>query len=391
MKPFALYVHIPFCLSKCKYCDFYSVCVKDFPKKEYFEALLKEFLFQSHKDIWNNREISSIYFGGGTPSLIEPFFYKGFLDKVKEIFNLQKDIEITLEANPKTLTQENLQKYKELGINRISLGVQSFNDKILKFLGRTHSVKDTFESINQIKDAGFKNISLDLIYGIPNQTLDDIKHDLEIIKNLAVSHISYYSLIIEEKTAFYKLREEGKIKEIEDSLFVKMDNEICNSLKDYGFTRYEISNYAKKGFESKHNLTYWDSKDFLGLGASAYSGYLKYDDNSFARGNVRYSNIRSFKDYIKIINKNEFDNLYSYYEENDLKTAMFEYIMMGLRKKEGVSLEEFERIFNKNFLAFYSDVVLKLEKEKFINFTKDRVCINKDKVLLSNTIIEEFL
>ena len=391
MKPFALYIHIPFCLSKCKYCDFYSVCVRNFPKKEYFKSLIKDFLFQSQKLIWKDRRIFSIYFGGGTPSLIEPFFYNDFINIVKENFKLEDNIEITLEANPRTLTKEKLLGYKELGINRISLGVQSFNNEILKFLGRAHGVNDTFESIGLIKDAGFKNISLDLIYGIPSQTLNDIKHDLEIIKNLDVSHISYYSLIIEEKTAFYKLREEGKIKEVGDTLFVKMDNEISNTLKDFGFTRYEISNYSKFGFESKHNLAYWESKDFLGLGASAYSGYLKYNNNNFPTGNVRYANVRSYKDYINIINSNEIEKLYSYYEENDLKTTMFEYIMMGLRKKNGVSFKEFEKIFNKNFLALYSDVVLKLEKENLINVTKDRVRINEDKVLLSNSIIEEFL
>lgn len=391
MKHFALYVHIPFCLSKCKYCDFYSVCIKDFPRKEYFDALKKELLFKSQNNIWKSKKISSIYFGGGTPSLIEPVFYGDFLNSVKEYFELEDNIEITLEANPKTLSSENLLKYKELGINRISLGAQSFNDDILKFLGRTHTVNDTLESIKLIKNAGFDNISLDLMYAIPTQTLNNIKHDLEIIKTLSVPHISYYSLIIEEKTLFFKLKNKGELNEVSESLFIKMDNEISLALKDLGYDRYEISNFSKDGFKSKHNLAYWDSTDFLGLGASAYSGYFKYDENKFVIGNVRYANKKSYKEYIKLIDANDFTNLYSYFEENDLKTAMFEYIMMGLRKQSGISFKDFKEKFNKNFLAQYGDIVLKLEKENLINVYEDSISIKKDKILISNNIIQEFL
>ncbi|MGI6681501.1 MAG: radical SAM family heme chaperone HemW [Bdellovibrionota bacterium] len=405
-KAFALYVHLPFCLSKCKYCDFYSVVSSSIPKKEYFDALEKEASFQSKQDTWKDRSIQSIYFGGGTPSLIEPSFYKKFLDVLKDNFNLEKDIEITLEANPKTLSKESLLGYLSLNVNRISLGVQSFNDKILKFLGRTHTAKDAVESVNTIKEAGFKNINLDLIYGVPFETLVDVQNNLKEIIKLDVPHISFYSLIIEPKTAFGKMKEKKEIFECDDETFLKMDKEICDVLENDNFCRYEISGYAKNKSMCKHNLAYWNSDDFLGLGANAYSGFTKYEKDKCRKdkcrkdeckkdkvaGSVRCANLRSFSKYIDFVKNNNFKELVSFYEENDLKTTKFEYIMMGLRKVDtGISFKDFFEKFGVDFKETYQKVLLNLEKENLIDISSNGIKIKKDKILISNSIIEEFL
>lgn len=389
MSSFALYVHIPFCLSKCKYCDFYSAVVKDIQQEEYFDALEKELLLVSENDIWKGRPLLSVYFGGGTPSLISPKYYKKFLGTVNNCFTFNDNIEITLEANPKTLSKKNLFEYKEAGINRISLGAQSFNDNILNFLGRSHTSNDTIQSVELIKESGVNNISLDFIYGIPNQKLCDVRNDLDIIKKLDITHVSFYSLIIEEKTVFGKMKTQGKIKECDDELFIKFDNEIINSLELCGFERYEISNYAKNQMYSKHNMAYWDYNDFLGIGAGAYSGFSKYNEDNLINSSVRYSNQRSFKKYIECIKNNQ--SAIIFYEDNDSKTAMFEYIMLSLRKLTGLNFDDFYQKFGKNFLNLYSDVIDKLKSNGLVDITSDNFSIKKNHILLSNSIIEEFL
>ncbi len=388
MSHFSLYIHIPFCVSKCKYCDFYSTCLKDIPQEEYFEALKKELLLSSKKDIWKEREILSIYFGGGTPSLILPKYYEDFLSEVKNLFPLENNIEITLEANPKTLTKENLILYKQCGINRLSLGVQSFNNEILKFLGRAHKKEDAIKTFCLAREVGFKNISLDFIYGIPNQKILDIENDLIEIKKLSPEHLSFYALTIEENTVFGKMKKDGIFTEVSEDDFVKMDETISEGLKELGYNRYEISNYAKNGMESKHNMFYWDANDYLGLGAGAFGAYCEYENGYAVRGE-RYSNIKSFRKYIDDIKAGK--SIVDFLEKNEKKVLIFEYILVNLRKRKGISFNNFYQKFGVNFLDLYGDILNSLKEDCLIDIDDFGFSISKQSILITSSILEEFL
>ncbi|MCP4649096.1 MAG: radical SAM family heme chaperone HemW [PVC group bacterium] len=323
MIPLGIYLHIPFCIKKCLYCDFNSVELKQRKEIDQYIAALKEEIYFCSKDVFS-RTVKSIYFGGGTPSLLTEEDVNCLVAAIKEKFSLLPEAEITLEANPATICYEQLLGYKNAGINRISLGVQSFQDKYLKILGRIHTGKDALESIELLRRAGFSNISIDLMYGLPGQDLKGWTDDLARFISLGLEHISFYDLKIEKNTPFYPMRDELFLPK--DELQIDMYKRGIEKLKKAGYRHYEISSFAKEGKESKHNLVYWENKEYLGIGAGAYS-YLK---------GTRFRRHKSINTYLEEAAKTDFKG---YDQENlDIGRSIRETIALNLRILDGVSL-----------------------------------------------------
>ena len=289
LKIYNTYIHIPFCERKCNYCDFTSLKGTDNQIEKYVNYLLKEIDIYS-KDYDLSEKQDTIYFGGGTPSLLPIDSLKIILSR----FFYDENTEITIEVNPKTVDIYKLKEYKNLGVNRLSIGIQTFNDENLKVLGRIHNSEEAIEVYNMAREVGFKNISLDIMFSLPNQTLEMLKIDLEKLILLNPEHISIYSLIWEEGTKFFKDLKDGKLKETDNDLEATMYEYIIDYLKSKGYGHYEISNFSKKDFEARHNSIYWENKNYLGLGLSA-AGYL---------GNLRYKNFFHLKDYYNKLDKN---------------------------------------------------------------------------------------
>ena len=289
LKIYNTYIHIPFCERKCNYCDFTSLKGTDNQIEKYVNYLLKEIDIYS-KDYDLSEKQDTIYFGGGTPSLLPIDSLKIILSR----FFYDENTEITIEVNPKTVDIKKLKEYRNLGINRLSIGIQTFNDENLKVLGRIHNSEEAIEVYNMAREVGFKNISLDIMFSLPNQTLEMLKIDLEKLILLNPEHISIYSLIWEEGTKFFRDLKAGKLKETDNDLEATMYEYIIDYLKSKGYGHYEISNFSKKDFEARHNSIYWENKNYLGLGLSA-AGYL---------GNLRYKNFFHLKDYYDKLDKN---------------------------------------------------------------------------------------
>ena len=331
MKELGIYVHIPFCKSKCIYCDFISFQGKEEMIAKYIDTLLEEI---STCDL-NKEEylVKTIYFGGGTPSFIDSKNIESILNILKEKFNLSSDVEITIEVNPGTVTKEKLTEYFRCGINRLSIGLQSTNDNLLKLIGRIHTYQEFLDTYNFAREVGFKNINVDLILGLPTETLQDIEEDLNKIVSLNPEHISCYSLIVEEGT---KLEEKIKNRELmllPEELERKMYWKIKNTLEEKGYIHYEISNFARLGYESKHNLACWNQEEYIGFGLAAHS-YIN---------NKRYSNTEDLDKYIeqKGLNKNV-------NEIQNKEAKMKEFMLLGLRKISGVKISEFKNRFVEN-------------------------------------------
>ena len=269
--PCSLYVHIPYCVSKCPYCDFNSHVVPEIPETSYTEALVQELNHYAQVDNWHGRTVRTIFFGGGTPSTFLPSSIERILDCAHGLFSIDSDCEITLEANPGTVDRENFAGYRAAGVNRISVGVQSFQSHLLKFLGRVHSAGEAVKALQVIGDAGFKNFSLDLIYANPGQTLQDLEKDLDTAISFQSPHLSAYNLTIEEGTPFHHEYHSGRIRLLSEDVEIAMAELIERRLNDAGLKRYEISNYARPGFHSRHNVNYWQGGDYLGIGAGAHS------------------------------------------------------------------------------------------------------------------------
>ena len=354
------YIHIPFCKSKCKYCSFVS-----FNKLEsitaYIYSLLKEI-----SENYNNEPQKTIYFGGGTPSLIPTQMLSKILQKFKKTI----DCEITIEVNPDDVTLEYLEGLLSVGFNRLSIGSQTFQDNILKDIGRRHNSDDIVRSIDLAKEAGFNNISIDLIYGLPNQTIELLDKDLSIISKLDIQHISTYGLKIEEESYWGKNTPNNLP---DDDLQADMYVFINNFLEKYGFRRYEISNFAKEGFESRHNLNYWNNDEYYGFGVAAH-GYVN---------GVRYANSSTLEQYISSPHIHEYGNFIT--PEEKLEEEIF----LGFRKEEGLSTSKIEGIFNIDFDKKYANVLNKYAD--YIEKTPLGYKLTLEGVLISNMILSEFL
>lgn len=360
MKKLGLYIHIPFCDRICNYCDFTAFQGANSKIKEYVEALKKEIELKGNK----NFLIDSIFIGGGTPSFIDGKYIFEILEKVKENFTVLDNIEISIETNPKTFDEKKLEYYKSAEINRVSIGVQSFNDKILKELGRNHNSKEALESIELVKKFGF-DINLDLIFGYQSQTIEDILYDLEMVKNINPEHISYYALIIEEKTKFKALQNAGKLNFLDEETERKMYHLIVEKLEEMGMNQYEVSNFAKVGKESVHNKKYWNCKEYLGLGISAHS-YLNDE---------RFSNTVNLSKYIKELHNGNIP--VDFREKLDMPTKKFEYIIMNMRLKEGFLISDYNRLFESNFLEENKKAVKIGLENNVVEIKDDRIYFTK--------------
>ncbi len=419
-----IYVHIPFCVKKCDYCDFisYSNCFD--MQERYVEKLLEE--IEENKDLLRNNFISTIYIGGGTPSAIKPELIKKILNKIYDVVGIEieknnvalngakkiienetkndenkNEIEITIEVNPGTTTKNNLQMYKNCGINRLSIGLQSTEDAILKEIGRIHNYEQFLDTYNWAEEAGFENINVDLMLGLPGQDIEILKNSLENVVNLKPipNHISVYSLIVEERTKIEQRIDSGELSLPDDEEERRQYHYMKNFLELKGYKHYEISNFAKPGFESKHNMNCWGQKQYVGFGVAAHS---------YVNG-VRYANTSDLEEYLNVDNaknvendmKNEFEvnfenkngfAIIKTIEETQNKLDMEkEFMMLGLRKLDGVSVSKFEQKFGENPIYLFRNELQKLVEEDLLEVDLDDIRLTSKGLDLANLVWEEFV
>ena len=369
-----LYVHIPFCVRKCNYCDFNSYKMDKVSKERYIQDLKKEInLYKEEK------EITSIFLGGGTPSILTSKEIKSIFKSIKENFKIREDAEITIECNPGTLTKEKLITMKEVGINRLSIGLQAVQEHRLKAIGRIHTYEEFEKNYKEALEIGFNNINIDLMYALPNQKFEEWKESLQKIVKLNPTHISAYSLILEEGTKLHDMYENNEFNMIDEDTDIQMYNYTINYLKENGYNQYEISNYAKEGLECKHNILYWKCNHYIGLGAGA-SGYLN---------NYRYNNVELLQNYHEKLNKNEkpIENI----EKLSIEDKIQEKIFMGLRMNEGIKFEDFKKQFNIDFEEKYSKQIKDLKEKELINESIAGFSLTQRGREISNSIFIEFI
>lgn len=372
-----LYVHIPFCHSKCYYCDFLS-----FPNKGkeeiYVEALVKE-IENYGKMIRGVHTISSLFIGGGTPTVLSPFL----LDKVcKAIwlnFEIEEDAEWTIESNPGTILKEHVESFKRNGVNRVSLGLQAVQDEKLKQIGRIHVFEDWEKSIALLRAHGLTNINTDIMFALPGQTLEEWEETIETMIAFKLPHLSAYSLIIEEDTVFGKRYEEGRLQVIDEEVDRKMYERVKVLLKEAGYSQYEISNWSKEGFECRHNELYWECGYYLGIGLGAH-GYIE---------EVRYHNTTFFEDYIQA--EGNLSQLVVEREAITTKIAMEEFMFLGLRMLKGISIQRFHDKFGQSIFEIYEQPIEKWMKEGILVQNKDRLFLSDQGINLSNQVFVSFL
>ena len=376
MDKISLYIHIPFCAQKCLYCDFPSFARKDHLRKAYIEALNKEIINLREKH--NNLEINTIFIGGGTPSVLESNELECLLKEIAKL-NMAKDIEYSMECNPGNLTEEKLEVMKKYGVNRISMGLQAKQDNLLKGLGRIHNYKTFKENFLLAKKVGFNNINVDLMFGLPNQRLNEWEETLREIISLEPAHISAYSLIIEEGTAFYNLYENDKLKLPTEEEERKMYHLAKKILEENGFNQYEISNYAKERKECRHNLAYWNMDNWIGVGSAAAS-YIN---------GKRIKNISSVEEYINSIN--EKGEAVEEIINNSKNDNMEEFMFMGLRKINGIDENEFKNRFSMNINDVYGEILNKYIDEGLLIRDSGRIFLSEKGIEISNIIMADFL
>ena len=370
-----VYVHIPFCKKKCDYCDFISYCNKDNLIEDYVQAVKAEIQSQNIKP-----EITTIYIGGGTPSYIDSKYIIEILEKIKEK-NVSSNAEITIEVNPGTVTKEKLEDYIKSGINRISIGLQTTNDELLKQIGRIHNFTQFLETYKLAKKVGFKNINVDLMLGLPNQRIKDLKESLEQIIKLKPKHISVYSLIVEDGTPIANKIEKGEMQLPDEELERNMYWFVKNTLELNGFIHYEISNFAKKGYEAKHNLNCWNQKEYIGIGASAHS----------YRDITRYSNTENIEEYIENVNNGNFNRNKIIHEVQKEDDAKKEFMLLGLRKIKGVDINQFKNKFGDNPIYLFRNELKKLTDERLLIIDNNNIRLTNKGLDLANLVWEEFI
>ncbi|WP_293693732.1 radical SAM family heme chaperone HemW [Streptococcus sp. UBA3373] len=371
-KPTSAYVHIPFCTQICYYCDFSKVFIKNQPVDAYLQALIREF------ERYDIKQLRTLYIGGGTPTAITAQQLDYLLTNLTKNLDLSVLEEFTIEANPGDLTEDKIEVLKQSAVNRVSLGVQTFNDKQLKQIGRSHNEAQIYDTIASLKEAGFDNISIDLIYALPDQTMSDVKENVAKALALDIPHLSLYSLILEHHTVFMNKMRRGKLNLPQEDLEAEMFDYIITELEKNGFEHYEISNFTKPGFESRHNLMYWDNAEYYGVGAGA-SGYI---------AGVRYRNQGPIQHYLKAVSEG---NARLSEEVLTKEEMMEEELFLGLRKKSGVSIAKFEERFGISFEERYGQVVAELRQQGLLVPDDEMIRMTKKGLFLGDTVAEKFI
>lgn len=365
----AAYVHIPFCSHICYYCDFAKVLMTGQPVEAYIDELLKEY------DSYGISNLQTLYIGGGTPSVLPADQLEKLLTHLTKNLDLEELEEFTVEANPSDLTDEVLTVLAQSPVNRISLGVQSFDDKLLKKIGRTHTEAQVYSSIERLRAAGFENITIDLIYGLPNQTMEMVERDVQKFLELDLPHVALYSLILEDHTVFMNRQRRGRLRLPSDDRNADMYEYIIETLTAKGYSHYEVSNFGKIGYESKHNMTYWDNAEYYGVGAGA-SGYLE---------GIRYKNHGPVHHYLREENKRVNEEVLT------RKQRIEEEMFLGLRKKNGVSIERFHKKFGQTLEEIYGTIIEELTLQKMLFEADGRIRMTEKGFELGNEVFERFL
>lgn len=366
----SLYIHIPFCNRICTYCDFNKFLIKNQPVDAYLDALIKELEMISEKEIY------TVFIGGGTPTALSSLQLERLLKFITERFNIIS--EFTVEANPDELTTDKIAIMKQYGVNRLSLGVQTFNNRLLKSLGRTHVESDIKRAVDDANRLGIESVSIDLMYHLPTQTLEECQYDLEQAVQLNINHISSYSLILEPKTQFYNLYKKGMLQMPDELLAQDMYEYTMKFLAEHGFHQYEISNYAKGDFESMHNKVYWENKEYYGAGAGSH-GYI--DGN-------RYYNVIPVPHYIKAMKNG---SAVKEVIPVNIEASMEEFMFLGLRLNKGINIDDFEKRYARSFNDVFGTVVQSLLKEGQIMIENNNVKLTDGGRMRGNDVFEKFL
>jgi len=384
-EPFSLYIHIPYCVSKCPYCDFNSHVVPSIPETRYTEALVRELSFYGATEAWRGRSVQSVFFGGGTPSTFRPESIGRILERSQALFDFQREVEITLEANPGTVDSANFSGYRAAGVNRISLGIQSFQPRWLELLGRVHSAAESREALRIIRGAGFTNFNLDLMYALPGQPLVDLEQDLMEALGFDPPHLSAYNLTFEEGTPFYRRHRAGSLNSLPEEEEIAMAELIESTLADRGLERYEISNYALPGLHSRHNVNYWEGGDYLGIGAGAHA--FRWGEEAPFRGK-RWQNEKEPGRYITSIGKRDEAVVES--DRINLTQAAGEFMFLGLRMTRGISVETFTRRFGKSPGEYYSEIE-DWVKQGWMEEREGRLRLTSRGLLVANSLFVNFV
>ncbi len=377
MKELALYIHIPFCEKKCYYCDFTSFPDKTDEVSKYIDYLIKELSLYKDK-IREEYIINSIFIGGGTPSSIDEIYIEKILKYIFHNFNISKNHEITIEINPGSLTIEKAKTYKDIGINRISMGLQSLNNRLLKSIGRIHTAEDFYTSYNILKNLGYENINIDLMFALPDQSMEDLLITLKDVIDLNVTHISLYSLILEEGTQFYKWYEEGKLNMPSEDLDREMYHNAVSFLRSNGYNHYEVSNFSKGNYKCIQNMTYWKVNPYLGVGINSHSNL----------DNVRFSNESNFKNYY-----NKLDNDQIPIKDKEIiskEMEIAEYIILGLRLIDGVDKNEFKNRFHIDIESIYIEEIKKNVRDGLLTEDENSIKLTTYGLDLANRVELDF-
>ncbi len=369
MESIGLYIHIPFCENKCHYCDFLSFPHQEGRMEGYMQNIYREIeLYERSYDL----VADTVYIGGGTPSFVPVVSIEELMKRIRRAFQLTEGAEITMEANPGTLTRESLDRYRETGINRLSLGIQSMNDEVLRSLGRNYSVSRIYEDLEDIRGAGFENLSVDMMMALPGQRPDDLIRDVKAVTDLSPEHISYYDLILEEKTYFYWLHDQGRLELPDEDEEIEMNHVCTQMLEKEGYRRYEVSNYAREGYESIHNAKYWRLRPYLGLGMGSHSHLF----------GERFYNARTFSGYEGALAQGDFSvaarNVVGRFEE------MEEFVIMGMRMTQGISEDEFRRRYGISLDEHFGSFFEEEEKKGWIVRENGRIYFTSMGMDLSN-------
>ena len=377
-QPLGLYIHIPYCIHKCGYCDFNSHPIKQDEMDHYIDALVVE--MKHYAKIYTNTNIiKTIFLGGGTPTTLNPFQLERILKECVNEFTIASNAEITIEANPATVGIELMKSIRTMGYNRISIGVQSFDKAELKLLDRAHGPKEIHSTVDCARKAGFDNLSLDLMFAIPNQSLSSWENNLNKALKKNPEHLSTYNLTIEQGTAFSKLQSNGKLIMPDDDHQLELYKKTIERLTKKGFHHYEISNFAHRGKECKHNITYWENKNTLGLGAGA---------SSYMNG-TRFKNINLPAHYIRQVKEKKIAVEHS--ETLELRQAMGETIMLGLRLLQGISIPQFEKRFRISFINLFRNIISALKEKELVIIEKDYLRLSQKGLFWADSVILEFI